>query len=74
MGVRLIDIAMQALWVRHRNPETGRHEMAPFLEHHMVSDPGRDRKRQVGTVRIHDAFVKQLVELSDVCLRLPRAA
>lgn len=65
-----MDIAMQAIGIQQFNKETQKVEVKPFLEHHKLTDLRGKRKsgdrRITGTVRIHDAVVNQLVQLTDV--------
>ena len=67
MGVRLIELAMKHSKIRHTDPETGKSEMIPFCEHLLMSTNKVGKRFElVGTLRIQDEIVIELLKLSNV--------
>ena len=61
----MIDITMQTIGIQLFNVQTQQLETRPFLEHHVIHDK-RHKKHAVGTLRLHDAIVDQIVQIQDV--------
>ena len=67
IGARLIDLAMQTLFIGQIDPQTKQRVSVPILEHHMISEAAVHPSIKVtGMIRIHDDVVNQLVGLKDV--------
>lgn len=67
IGVRLIDLAMQTLFISKFDPQAQQRVSVPILEHHMISEATLHHPIKVtGMLKIHDDLVNRLADLTDV--------